>query len=315
MSIEPVSIEDNGLRFPAHNDDAEKIEEILEGHLRYHYTQRLFIESVDKQENGYYINLGVSYPRDVSDCRKKDNVIKMVNVGKIKTIYASREGDHYLVNLPSRSDLYSSFKERHKEIISRMDWSMAKAIYSKVYQLTPVRNQLNSVIEIVDFVRNEAPDSIQRLENAQTTENTREYLRVFEELDYVSLEEDTILHGPQMEAADERGSTEEEIIGDIVDRGYPLLREKLDLRMLNHFPKFANSYYISALRRNREDLHLTIEDISENLRTEYQDELDTWKIKRKMRSLDDVDVIELEGEEVVGEKDVYNSVQSDLAVV
>jgi len=43
--------------------------------------------------------------------------------------------------------------------------------------------------------------------------------------------------------------------------------------MLNHFLKFANTYYLSALRRNNPELHLSVENISENLQAEYQDDI------------------------------------------
>jgi len=238
----------------------------------------------------------------------------MVNIGDVKTLYASpMDEGYYRMKLPERSDLYAAFKERHKDILTRLDWSMARAIYSKVYELTPVRNQLNSVIEIVDFIRHEAPDSVRRLENAQTTSNTRDYLDVFEELGYVRIEDGTMYQGPKMESADMQGLQEEDIIGDIIDEGYYLLRQKLGLAMLNHFPKFANAYYLSALRRSDPELHLSVEDIAENLQAEYQDDTtDTWKLGRKLDSLHDVGVLKFQDKEVTSREDVYNSVEPNI---
>jgi hypothetical protein len=314
MSIQQTRIGDEALTFHADTGTGEEsVRNKIEGHLRYHYSRRLFVQDVEQSEDGYYVKVGIAYPRDVSDCREQDNVLKMVNIGDVKTLYASpMDEGYYRMKLPKRSDLYDAFKERHDDILTRLDWSMARAIYSKVYKLTPVRNQLNSVIEIVDYVRHEAPDSIRRLENAQTTGNTRGYLDVFEELGYVRIEEGTIYHGPKMESADMQGLDEEDIIGDIIDEGYYLLRQKLDLGMLNHFPKFANAYYLSALRRNRPQLHLTLEDIAENLSAEYQDDMDIWKIRRKLESLDDVKVLNFKDREVTGRDDIYGSVEANM---
>ncbi|GAA0289645.1 hypothetical protein [Halarchaeum salinum] len=313
MSIQETRISDESLTFPAGAGEVS-IRNRIEGHLRYHYSRRLFVQDVEESEDGYYVKVGVAYPRDVSDCRKQDNVLKMVNIGDVKTLYASPMDDgYYRMKLPERSDLYDAFKERHKDILTRLDWSMARAIYSKVYKLTPVRNQLNSVIEIVDFIRHEAPDTVRRLENAQTTSNTRDYLDVFEELGYVRIEDGTMYQGPKMESADMQGLQEEDIIGDIIDEGYYLLRQKLGLAMLNHFPKFANAYYLSALRRSEPELHLSVEDIAENLQAEYQDDTtDTWKLGRKLDSLHDVGVLKFQDREVTGREDVYNSVEPNI---
>ena len=313
MSIQETRISDEALTFPEGTGEAS-VKNRIEGHLRYHYSRRLFVQDVEESDDGYYVKVGIAYPRDVSDCRKKDNVLKMVNIGDVKTLYASpMDEGYYRMKLPERSDLYAAFKERHKDILTRLDWSMARAIYSKVYELTPVRNQLNSVIEIVDFIRHEAPDSVRRLENAQTTSNTRDYLDVFEELGYVRIEDGMMYQGPKMESADIQGLQEEDIIGDIIDEGYYLLRQKLGLAMLNHFPKFANAYYLSALRRSDPELHLSVEDIAENLQAEYQDDTtDTWKLGRKLDSLHDVGVLKFQDKEVTSREDVYNSVEPNI---
>lgn len=312
MSIESTRINDGALTF--HEGTGEdSIRNTIEGHLRYHYSRRMFVQDVDQSEDGYYVKVGIAYPRDVSDCRKHDNVLKMVNIGDVKTLYASPVDEgYYRMDLPKRSEVYESFKERHDDILTRLDWSMARAIYSKIYKLTPVRNQLNSVVEIVDFVRHEAPDSVRRLEDAQTTKNTKKYLDVFEELGYVRIEDGTLLQGPKMESADIQGLQEDEIIGDIIDEGYYLLRKKLGLGMLNHFPKYANAYYLSAFRRNLPGLYLSVEDITENLRAEYKDTPDTWKVRRKLEALDDAEVLKLDNNEVTGRSDIYNSVSSNL---
>lgn len=52
----------------------------------------------------------------------------------------------------------------HEDILEHLDTLMASAIYERVYQLPPIHGQLNSVIEIVDYVREDAPLSISRLD-------------------------------------------------------------------------------------------------------------------------------------------------------
>lgn len=318
MSTGTVRITENSLRFRGSDNVADRIE----GHLRYHYSRRLFVQNVEPTEDGYLITVGIVYPRDVSDCRAKDNVLKMVNIGDIETLLATpMEGDYYSIELPSRSDLYTAFKERHEDILAHLDTSMARAIFERVYTLPPVRGQLNSVIEIVDYVREDAPLSISRIEDAQTTPNTRKYISALEDHGFLRVDEDEMVyHGPKIEAADIEGLSpdkyERKMVGMIVNDAYYTLRRKLGLGMLNHFPKFANAYYLSAFRRGKRNLWLSLDDIQENLETEYNDtETDIMKTRRRLRSLHKAKVLRYEDGEVTGRVEIFNKVGSELPSV
>lgn len=315
MSAGTVRITENSLRFPETDDVAAEIE----GHLRYHYSRRLFVQNVQPTDDGYLITLGVAYPRDVSDSRDRDNVLKMVNIGDIETMFAtSMEGDYYKIELPDRSDLYAAFQERHEDILAQLDTTMAQAMYEKVYRLPPVRGQLTSIIEIIDYVRADAPISISRIADAQNSPNTRKYISALEDHGFLRVDEDEIVtHGPKIEAADIKQLSpdeyEKKMIGMIIDDAYYTLRRNLNLGMLSHFPKFANAYYISAFRRDKHDLWLSLEDIQDNLRTEYNDKkTDIKKTRRRLRSLDQVDVLKYEDGEVTGRDEIFNKVEPNL---
>ena len=121
MSIQETRISDEALTFPEGTGEAS-VKNRIEGHLRYHYSRGLFVHDVEESDEGYYVKVGIAYPRDVSDCRKKDNVLKMVNIGDVKTLYASpMDEGYYRMNLPKRSDLYKAFKERHDDILTILD--------------------------------------------------------------------------------------------------------------------------------------------------------------------------------------------------
>lgn len=96
--------------------------------------------------------------------------------------------------------LIQSIPTRH--ILAHLDTSMARAIFERVYKLPPVRNQLNSVIGIVDYVREDASISISRIEDPQTTENTRKYISALEDHGFFRVDEDEMVyHGSKIETA------------------------------------------------------------------------------------------------------------------
>ena len=313
MTQKQPKIEDGTMIFP----DTENVSEEIEGYLRYHYSRRLFVQNFERLETGYSIRVGVAYPRDVSDCREQDDVLKMVNIGDVHTFQATPvEGSFYKINLPDRSDVYSSFQERQKKLLSELDGSMATAIYEKVYQMSPVRTQLNAVVELVDYVRNDGPLAMDRLERIQSTDKTQQYVEALEDLGFLNVDESGMVHsGRKIDAADDQGWSDEKVIGQVIKDGYSVLRQKFGLSMLNHFPIFANGYYLSALRRNKPDLSLEKEDIVRNLQTEYHRNTDPLKVDRKLTSLDEVGVVRYEDNVVSSVREIYEEVSSNMPVV
>jgi hypothetical protein len=293
------------------------IEERVEGFLRYHYSRRLFIQDFRQAENGYSVRVGIAYPRDVSDRRQQDNVLKMVNIGDVATFQVvPAEGNYYRINLPDRSEIYESFREQRQSILTELDGTMAAAIYEKVYQLSPVRTQLNAVVELVDYVRNDGPLSLARLEGIQSTDNTEKYVNALADLDFLQRDEsNVVISGSKMDLADDQGWSDKKVIGQVIRDEYTVLRQKFDLTMLNHFPVFANGYYLSAFRRQKEDLYLDRDDIVQNLKTEYHQSTDPLKVDRKLKRLDEADVLEYKDNEVSSVEAVYEEVSRNMPTV
>lgn len=318
----PLKLTNRDFTINATEFNAESLENKIQGRLRYYYSRRLFVQSVnyDPDEEFLSVTVGITYPQDVSDSRSKENVLKMVNIGDVHTLTATSIGnEHYNFNLPSRADLYSAYQDKHESLLDELDWSMAKAIYSRVYQLNPVRNQLNSIIQIVNWVRREDNLTIEDIDDAQSNENTEEYIQALEDLGFLQVKSNTVGHGRKIDSADLQNLSskefEKKVIGDIVVDGYYMLRKELKLMMLNHFPIFANSYYISALRREKPDLWLTIDDVMENLKTEYDRDEGRLAVEDKLRDLSRVNVLEFEDGEVKGHSDIYREVQQDAPII
>jgi len=291
----------------------------LEYTLSERYTRGLYIQDHYQASNDRIaVEVGVAFPKDVSDCRERDNVIKHINVGAVETLYAEPTGEgYYEIDLPERSDLHSEFvKQRHK-IASKLDYSMAKAIYSDVYQLDPVNNQLNSLIQIVRWTRKESELRVERLDGIQRSSNTRDYLRVLEDLNFLRIKDGVIYPGERAEAADMQDLTldeyEKAVVGTVIEESYNTLRDQLNLRMLNHFPKFANSYYYSAIQKRDRDLWLDTEALRKNLYYEWGDDVDPLVLDDKLRKLEEVDVIRRDGDYVTGNPDIYDEVATDAS--
>lgn len=307
-----VQIRNGSLVF----DDPEAIDEI-EYTLSRRYTRGLYIQDQYQASNERIaIELGVAFPKDVSDRRARDNVMKHINVGDVETFYAEPTGEgFYKVELPDRRELHSEFLNRRHEIANKLDYSMAKAIYSDVYQLDPVKNQLNSLIQIVRWTRRESELSVERLKDIQRSSNTEGYIQVLADLNFLRVEDGIIHPGERAEAADiqdlDIDEYEKAVVGTVIEEAYHTLRDRLDLRMLNHFPKYANSYYYSAVQRREPDLWLDTTALRNNLRQEWGDDIDPLVLDDKLRKLEEVEVIERDGDYVTGNDEIYEEVAAD----
>jgi len=323
MSTEsPLQLTNRDFKINTHEFGEESLEDKIQGRLRYYYSRRLFVQSVeyDPEEEFLSATVGITYPQDVSDSRDGQNVLKMVNIGDVETLTASPMGnEYYKFELPPRADLYSAYQEKHEKLLDELDWSMAKAIYSRVYQLNPVRNQLNSIVQIVNWVRREDKLTVEDIQDAQSNDNTEKYIQALEDLGFLKVEGNNVRHGRKIDSADLQNLTpdkfEKKIMGDIVVDGYYMLRKELGLRMLNHFPVFANAYYISAFIREKSNLWLTIDDVVENLSTEYNRDEGRLAVEDKLRDLARVGVLEFENGEVSGHPDIYREVQQDAPII
>jgi hypothetical protein len=314
MSSNPVSVRGDHLVF--RTTDESTINRV-ETRLKRKYSRGVFIQDTFESPDGeVLLELGSSYPKDVSDKRENDRVLKFINVGEIDTLRAEETGEgYYQAELPDRDELYEEFENRREEILNRLDWSMAKAIYEDVYRLKPVRNQLSGIIDIVNYLSRESPISIERLDRIQGQANTRDYLRVLDNFDFVEIEGEEVRQGTKMEAADMNVDSYEEyektIVGQIIKDAYYVLYEQLELRMLSHFPKYANSYYLNAIQKQDPDLHLDKRTMKRNLAIEWDENVDSLVLDRKIDQLTQVGVLERDGDYIVGNENVFGEVYAD----
>jgi hypothetical protein len=297
----------------------EQVSGIVEGRLKHRYSQGVFVQDDWKAPNGeLVIKLGVAYPKDVSDVRARDNVLKFINIDDIATLRAEPTGGgYYQIDLPEREEIYNQFKTRREQIRDQLDLSMARAIYERVYDLSPVRNQLNSIIQIVRWIRRDPPLSVEYFKDTQRSDRTEQYLEALEALDFLRIEDGMVHPGNKIEAADDeelgRIEYEKRILGLIIEDGYNYLRDHLDLRMLKHFPMYANGYYFNAIQRQRHDLWIDLDNIQSTIRMEYGEnarQTDRNIVEDKLFQLHDAGVIKKDGGEVRGREQIFEQVRS-----
>jgi len=307
--MSPVdSSPENRLRF-------NRKQEILNGkaaaELKHRYGRGVYVSDVHETSgDDLVLTLSNSVPRDVSDCREQDRVMQFISIRDIYSIQAETTGEgYYIVDLPSRDDVHNGFVERRQQIIGELEYRVANIIYDNVFELTPVKNQLNAIIQLIRWTRNHHPLTVDRVVEAQRSDNSEEYIQVLADLGFLEVEDREISPGNKIRAADLQQMDEDEfmkhVVGDIVKAGYNVL-DQLDLRMLSHYPRFSNAYYETALQREDPDLWLDVEAVRRNYQRQYGDDVDWLVMNDKLDELEETKVIQKDGEFVQSRTEVYN---------
>lgn len=303
------------------SNDAVRVQnpEALEGgraetRLKRHLGRGVYVHDVHELQNGNLeVSLGNASPRDLSDCREQDNVLKFITLRDVYTIEAENTGQGvYLIDVPDRSDVVDGIDEREKEIKEKLDFSMAQAIYEHVYDLPAVRTQLNPILQILRSARNKRGLTVSRIDENQRSKNTLEYVDLLKNFGYIRIEEGEILPGERLQSADLNKYSWDEFgrkfLGDVVQRGYVTIRDELNLSMLGHYQKYSGAYYFDAVQRGKQDLWLDIDTIADNFEELHGERKDQFYLQDKLGELASVDVIEKDGDFVRSEKDIYEQV-------
>lgn len=285
-----------------------------ETRLKRHLGRGVYVHDVSDLPNGNLeVSLGNASPRDLSDCRDHDNVLKFITLRDVYTIEAENTGQGvYLIDVPERSEVIEGIDEREKEIKEKLDFSMAQAIYKHVYDLPAVRTQLNPILQILRAARNRRGLTVTQINENQRSKKTREYIDLLENFGYIKVENREILPGERLQSADLNKYSWDEFgrkfLGDVVQRGYVTIRDELNLSMLGHYQKYSSAYYFDAVQRGKQDLWLDIDTIVDNYEELHDERRDRFYIQDKLGELASVDVIQKDGDFVRSEEDVYKRV-------
>lgn len=300
------------------------LEEIRHGQaetkLKHRYGRGIYVNDIHETSNeDLVISLGNTIPKDVSDSLKQDRVLQFINIRDIHTLRGETTGEGvYIIDLPDRDEVYEGFLERRQEIIDRLDRSMAKAIYDHVFELTPVKNQLNAIIQLVRWIHEESSIPLPRLKDAQGSDNTEEYVQVLSDLDFLTVNDGIVGGGEKMQEAHLLELDDEAyvktVVGNIVKDGYNVLHDRLKLRMLSHYPKFCNAYYYDALQRQDPDLHLDVEAVTQNYQRQYDENMDSFVVRDKLNELAETKAIEMKRGYVQANPEVYRQVSRETQV-
>lgn len=329
-------------------NDATEIKNTVEQQLKRRYGRGIFVGDYTETRDGtVFIDLGNTSPKDMSDCRDRDRVLKFIEYESVYRIKAEPVTSGYVIDLPERKDIYEGFLDAKRQLARRLDRSMARAIYEKLVAFPEVENQLGAIKSILRTVREEGPVTAETIHEVRGTtgdgrQKTDAYVRLLTDTEFLRIEkadasgtavqrtldrdpvpdestDQRILRtGKNLDAYDERDVQSSEfnriVLGQVIEKAYSTLKDERNITLLAHYPKFANSYYFTALERGEPDVRLDAETARDNIESLYGDDENEILVRQKLDDLADVNVVEKEGEYYRSDEDVFQTLSGRAAV-
>jgi hypothetical protein len=302
--------------------EPEDIENEVELKIKRRFGRGLFVDKYDVMNDAITIKLGNQVPKDVSDCRERDRVLKFITYKPVFTLKAETTENGYLIELPNRNEIYEGFVDRKKMVARQLDTTVAKSIYGELASFGPVQTQLSGVKDILWAGREKQPvdeDEIYAMRGRDSVDQTQMYLHVLEQTEFIRRSDGDLYSDENLDAHDELEIESDEfsklVLGQIVQRAYHTLKDELNLTLLQHYPKYAGSYYYSALQRDKSDLRLDVATITDNLHTVYGDDhVHKFTVEKKLNELAKANVVHKDDDLFYGDADVYADVASQTPV-
>jgi len=300
-------------------EDAEDLPTAVEPRLKHLYGPGIYTHDISETPSGdLIIHIGNEIIKDLSDCRHGDNVIKFVPIDDIYQLKAERTNGNYTVELPEREILIENYYSRKGEIIDHIDLAMARKIYSDVSYFGDVTNQLTPIRQVLHWARTRENVHVHDVHRNQRSKQTSKVLSVLEDLDYIHIDGDGLIHqGEMLDSLDLSNVPQEDfnevVLGDVIQRGYRQLVNRLELTILTHYPRVSGAYYIDSLQKSDPNLWLDLDALIQNLKEYFDSRFQPLYIEEKLAQLSYLDIIEKDGDFVQANRKVYQSLDQSMS--
>jgi len=297
---------------------ADAVESKIEPELKHRYGPGIYTHDISKTPSGdLVIHIGNEIVKDLSDCRDNDDVIKFVPIDDIYQLKAEKTNGSYAIDLPERQVLIENYYDRKNEIIDHIDLTMARLIYSEVSYFGDVTNQLTPIRQVLHWARTRENVHIHDVHSNQRSKQTSQVLSLLQDFDYIHIDEDGLIHqGEMLDSLDLSTVPQEDfnevVLGDVIQRSYKELVERLDLTILTHYPRISGAYYIDSLQKSDAKLWLDLNTIIQNLREYFSSRFKPLYIEEKLAQLSYLDILEKEGDYVQANNEVYESLEDSM---
>lgn len=238
----------------------------------------------------------------------------MQNIYQLK---AEKTNGKYILDLPEREVIIQNYESRRQDIVNRVDISLAQRIYSEVGHFGEITNQLTPIRQILHWARTREGLHVHEVVQNQRSDQSLDYLAVLQDLGYVYVDEDGLIYQDErLDSLDFENVPPEKfnevVLGDVIQRGYPQLVERLDLTILTHYPRISGAYYIDALQREDPDMWLDLSAVLNNLYDYFQARFKELYIEEKLAQLSYQGLIEKDGDFVKAEESVFNELEQTV---
>lgn len=245
-----------------YNKDRGELERNLESILKGHISKGAFIAGRRDMDSGTYFSIGISYPEFIVD-RDGGPILTYIPISGVGTASLEQEGGTYHLSIVDRVEIFKAFNKKRLDLVRRAEDLIIRSGARALIRIPKIQNGLNPIKEILLSLHEldtvPIKDILSRKENR---EQMQRYVDFLKGLGY-AIEKDGALHpGEELEKFEMTGidNLREELLADVVQRGFQYLREELKIYILNPYLELTNAYYLPSLLAD-ETVQMKAEDI------------------------------------------------------
>jgi hypothetical protein len=245
-----------------YHPDKKVLEDQVPKIVRGMISRGAFVADKQDTEDGSLFSIGISYPEIIVD-RDSSPIITYVPIRGVGNATIRQEGGRFHLTIPERAGIFKTFNRKKRDLVRRAENLIIQSGADKLVDIPMVQTGLNPIKEIL-FALNEM-DKIPVKEVLSRKKNKvqmKRYIDMLKSLRYVD-EKDGILHpGSELEKFNIVGADKFHrlVMTDVIQKGFPFIREELNIYILNPYLELTNSYYLPSLLA-REKVQMEADDI------------------------------------------------------
>jgi hypothetical protein len=245
-----------------YHPDKEVLENQVPDIIRGYISRGAFVIDRQDTEDGSLFSIGISYPEIIVD-RDSSPIITYVPIRGVANATIRKEGATFHLTIPERVGIFKTFNRKKRDLVRRAENLIIQSGADKLVDIPLVQNGLNPIKEIL-FALNEMDRIPVREVLARKKNKTqmKRYIDMLKSLRYVD-EEDGVLHpGSELEKINIVSADDfhRAVMTDVIRKGFPFIREELNIYILNPYLELTNSYYLPSLLA-REKVQMEADDI------------------------------------------------------
>ncbi|MGM0509723.1 MAG: hypothetical protein ACQESD_01160 [Thermoplasmatota archaeon] len=295
-----------------------ELEDSINFEVQKKYGRAAFISNKNLDGNGNgQIYLGCSLPKVIEDKHKKETVLKFIGLKDLDALEVNKKEGKYVVDWIEKEDLINSTEAEIRRLINKTERALLNTAKKNFVQASILRNGLNPIIEVTGALL-----KYNEISKNLLNQHESNYLDFLNNLNFIDIKDSKVIPGKEINKYYLNSKTKideqellDTILSEILEKGYPFLKEKMRINHLTPFIRITNSnLFTSSIKGER--LHFDVKDFIRTEKTLYGKGKTHSEIKtlNYLRELERVNVFDVEDGYYISNEEIWDNYNESISL-